>query len=147
MNDVAIKKQIIDRMLALLAPLKNDSTVRKIERVTSPWLTEQIRPAIHLVVNPERVIDQDTAGWTMEFSVDVRLIFESQRDPYLKADELEAFIQKEFEGDLQLNQLANHVDYEGDTPYVDEVQKPDGGIFLHYNVQYRRFKANPYARY
>lgn len=152
----AIKTQIIARLLAALAPLKKQSdqtlNVRKIERVTNPTLMEEVRPAIHVVIGQEAVLEQDERGYTCEFPAVFRIIFEDARDPYTTGDKLAALVQTKIEGDEQLTKtdgtgLASKITYEGDFPYANEINKPAAGIFLTYSVEYRRYRADPERSY
>ncbi len=142
-----IKTQILARVKTLLDALKTAAVVRKVERVTSPFLLETTTPALHIYVGPENQIEQDNFGYVMEFPLVLRCIFAEERDPYSKGDELEAQAQKTIEADPQLNQLACLLRYEGDDPYVNEIDKPSGGVYVHYTVQYRRKKADPETNY
>jgi hypothetical protein len=76
-----IKKQIIARLLALCEPMRTNAlALRVIERKRTPFLTEAVLPALHLVVGDESVIEEDTRGWTMEFPVFFKFITADARD-------------------------------------------------------------------
>ena len=151
----SIKQQIIAALLALAMPLmKNTAAIRKIERKRTLFLMEDTKPAIHLVITPETVVDEDTRGYDIEFHALYKIICDDARDPADLADGVAAFLQTAIESDPQLNgasgqqpSLASWVRYFGDTPFTQEELKPDGGILVTFLVRYRRLKGDPNTTY
>lgn len=143
----SIKKQIIDRMLAVLLPLKEENRVRKVERVHGLFLQETVVPALHLVIGDESVAGQDNYGYTIQFAVGFELIFSEVRDPEGKADEMAAFIQEKMESDPQLSSLADAITYDSCQPFVSEESKTPAVVVVNYVLQYRRKRANPAENY
>ena len=146
----SVKKQAIARLFQVLEPLKIQNNFRAIERKQDLFASAAVLPAIQVVIGDEDVIEgsgEDNRGYTMEFPVAIKIMFEEQRDPYTLQDDVSAWIQEKAESDLQLARLINWLRYIGDTPFTNEIGKPGGGIILHYLVQYRRERARPDVNY
>jgi hypothetical protein len=151
----SIKQKIIAALLHLAEPLrKNDAHIRKIERKRTLFLLEDTKPAIHLVITPETVVEEDMRGYELEFHAMFKIICDDARDPADLADGVAAFLQTAVESDPQLNgadgsgqSLASWVKYFGDTPFTQEELKPDGGILVTFLVRYRRLKGDPNTTY
>lgn len=148
MSALSIKSQIIARLLALAEPLKkSDFGFREIERKTTPFFLAAVKPAIHVIIFPEDVIEQDARGYTIEFHALFKLIIEDQRDAYALADRATGFLQEKIESDTQLSGLASKLEYASDQPFTEEALKPAGGNSLMYLINYRRLRTNPYTLY
>ena len=145
----SIKKQIIARVLELLDVLKTDAGIRDLERKRDLFLQAAKYPAIHVIDGAEipAESEEDNVGYTLEFPLVIKLMVEDQRDPYGATDELVPFIQKIIESDTQLNGLANWVRFEGEAPFVHEINKPLGGSLVNYRIQYRRKRGEPETTY
>jgi hypothetical protein len=147
----SIKKQIITRVLELLGALKSDgeSQVREVERKRDLFLQAAKYPAVHVIDGAEipGEAEEDNIGYTLEFPLVIKVMVEDQRDPYSATDELVPFIQKIIESDTQLSGLANWVRFEGETPFVHEINKPLAGSLVNYRIQYRRKRGEPEANY
>jgi len=119
------------RILALLQPLMNIGVslpgradavkLRKVELKSTVFLTETVKPALHLVIGDELALDEDERGYRINFPIAFKLIISEQREPEVLAMELSAFIQTAIEADAQLsnrcgNGLASAVKYQGDRP-------------------------------
>lgn len=143
----SIKSQAICRLLEICEALKtNGAEVRTIKRVLSPFLTEDIKPALHLVIGHEVVIEQDTRGYRSEFPASFKLILDDGNDRYEKADWLVAWLQEQIEADEQLGGLVSKITFDGVYPYVDEII-PGGFILVSYKIEIRRAKAQPDVNY
>ena len=142
----SIKKQMMTRVGVLLA---NVSGAREVKRTKDIFLGAAKLPALHYVDGPERVTEQgeDTQGFTMRFTLYIECILEEQRDPHGEKDDLVAAVQTAIEADRDLNDLANWVRYQGETPFVLEQTKPTVGSVVEYLVEYRRKVALPATNY
>ena len=143
----SVKSQIVERLLAILQPLQDGGTVRKIVREHALFALEAVRPALHVVTGEERVIEQDSHGYRVEFPLALQIIFAEQRDPYTAGDEFEAAVQAVIEADEQLEGLASKITYNGAAPFVSEEAKPNAYVVVEYLVEYRRAKAAPKVNY
>jgi hypothetical protein len=143
----AIKAQILNRVKELLDPLVQQEIVRKVERKTSILLLEPMTPAIHIVAGQEQVTEEDIYGYTMSFLLDLKVIFLQGSDPGPQSDELEKQVQQKIEADPQLNQLANEIKYDGNQPFINAENAPDGGTIVQYTITYRRKKGQPDLSY
>jgi hypothetical protein len=56
-------------------------------------------------------------------------------------------VQRIMEQDLQLGGLVNWIKGGEEQPFIAEVGKPVGGALVHYVVEYRRMRADPYRSY
>ncbi len=137
----SIKTRIIKRVLEICAPLVSDGKVRKVERTSSLFLLETIKPSIHLVVGDESGVVEDERGYTANFPLMVKIILDDARDPYGASDFLVPFVQGKLESDEQLAGLASKITYDGELPFTEEALKPDGGTVLMYLVEYRRMRG------
>lgn len=148
MND-PIKLAILNRVLANLAPLTQDNpqTARIVERKASLLETSEISPAIFVVAYPERVIEEDTVCYTLEFGLVIQLFFTPGRDPGEATDRFEAAVQTALEADDQLGEFINWLKYESNNPFVIEEGGTDGGTIMQYTVQYRRARGAPHKTY
>lgn len=137
--------------MELLDALKatGDTRVREVERKRDLFLQAGKYPAIHIIDGAELPAEseEDNLGYTLEFPLIIKVMVEDQRDPYGATDELVPFIQKTIEADPQLNGLVNWVRFEGEAPFVHEINKPLGGSLVNYRVQYRRKRGEPEQSY
>ena len=117
--------------------LGNVSGAREVKRTKDIFLGAAKLPALHYVDGPERVTEQgeDTQGFTMRFTLYIECILEEQRDPQGEKDDLVAAVQTAIEADRDLNDLANWVRYQGETPFVLEQTKPVVGSVVEYLVE------------
>ena len=154
---MSIKSQIITRILALLEPLISQGVsipgradvvkLRKVLRKNTVFHLEQIKPALHLVVGDEQVLDEQEQGYTMTFQLALKILISEVADAELIGDELCAFIQTHIEADQQLGSLVSKITYQGDRPSLNDQGKPDGEIIVDYVVEYRRYRGDPARSY
>ncbi len=149
MADLSIKQQIIARILSNLEALATDSATgfRKVFRATQPVLLNPITPSLQIIINPQHLVEEDTAGYVFEFPLDLWITVADPRDPYGVADALAPFVEEALENDLQLNSLANVIRPDGDQPFTNELTAGTGGSVLLYTVQYRRKRAQSTVHY
>lgn len=143
----SVKSQIINRLLDLAQPLQAEGKFRKIERKSAVLLQESVKPAIHLVIGDEIVMQEDERGYWMEFPAVFQLIIADNRDPYALADTSVAYLQEKIESDPQLSCLVVKVVYDGELPMTSETEKPVGYTLVNYLIQYRRYKSDPSKNY
>lgn len=154
-QEQSIKQRIIERILELCEPMKGAHGVRVIERKRTLFLVEAVKPAIHLVVGPEIVLEEDNRGYRCEFSVFLKILVEDARNVADVADSIVWKLQTAIEGDAQLNAgdedtsdaLAIKTTYDGEQPFGEDILKPEGGAVLGYVVEYRRLIAQPKSNY
>ena len=143
----SIKARIIKRILEICAPLLADGKVRKIERKSSIFLLEPVKPAIHLVIGDEHGVVEDERGYTATFPAMVKLILDDARDPFALSDTIVPFVQGKMESDEQLGGLASKITYDGELPFTEEALKPDGGTVMMYLIKYRRLRGDATTSY
>lgn len=146
-NLQSVKSQILARVVDLVSVMKSDGTFRLLERRNALFLTEAIRPALHIVSGDETALVEDERGYTMKFPLVFQAIYDAQRDPYGAADNFEAALQRIIESDEQLAGLASKITYEGASPFVSEEQKPAALVVVMYQVEYRRLRSKPEKNY
>jgi len=105
----AIKKQIIDRILSNLAPLK-PSTFRDITRELDAVKDSKALPALMIYDGPETTVSKTSTQWTCRFPVYFKIVFSSMRNTQATKDALVAEVQKKIEADLTLNSLGGIID-------------------------------------
>jgi hypothetical protein len=143
----SIKKQIMDKLLALLEPMHASGLVRSITREVDLTINAPSRPALQLYDGPERLTAKDTRGRTYQFDIAVKILVENQRDLGAAKDALVPEVQRILESNLQLDGLAVIVDGGEEVPFVSELQKPLGGSLVMYTIQYRRVLGDPTQTY
>ena len=143
----SIKQQIIARILILCDPLVAQGIFRKVERKNALFLTEAVKPALHVVTGDETVLIEDERGYTMQVPVAFQAIFSEQGNVANAADQFEQLLQAAIETDEQLAGLCNKITYNGASPFNSEELKPAGLDIVMYQVEYRRYRANPQRSY
>lgn len=121
--------------------------VRSITRELDPLKSSDALPALMIYDEPENELEQDFHGRTYEFMVTFKLLFTSQRDLPAEKDRLVPELQKIIESDVQLGGLANIVDGGAEQPFINELGKPVGLVFVSYQVKYRRVLGDPFTTY
>ena len=135
------------RLLELAEPLRASAGFRKIERKRTLFLLEAVKPAIHLVIGDETVIEEDDRGYRCQFPAMFKVVVSDTRDTEDASDAAVAYLQEAIEADGQLNgggdkPLANKATYEGELPFTEEISKPEGGAVVSYNIEYRRYRGD-----
>jgi len=143
----SVKTKLIAKLLDICQPLVTNQVVRHLERKHALFLTEAVKPALHVVIGDEKVLYQDERGYNMQFPVAFQIIFDENRDPEARSDAFEAFLQTNIEADEQLGGLASKITYNGAAPFVLEELKPVALTVVMYLVEYRRYKAAPNLGY
>jgi hypothetical protein len=89
----SIKKQILDRILSDLAPLK-PGTFREITRELDPVKDSKALPALMINGGPETTFSKSATQWTCRFPVYIRIHYLSARDAQSVKDNLVSEVQK-----------------------------------------------------
>ncbi len=134
-----IKKQIMDRVLSNLAPLKANGTFRDITREWDVLRPSKALPALMVADGRERTIANSATVWTCRFDLLLRLVFPFARDK----DALVSEVQKKIEGDLTLNSLGTIVDAGNEEPAVVSSSATVHRTELRYSVEYTRKIGDP----
>jgi hypothetical protein len=143
----SVKRQIIARVMDLLETLKQqDPGVRSVKRQRGFAVGNDPKPSIAVIVGAEGLASEDNAGLELEFPIFFKIDVEG-KDPYDLADQFAETVQRQVESDRQLSGLANEMLYQGETPFSNEANSPEGGTLLHYLVRYRRQRAKPELSY
>ena len=143
----SVKTQIISALKAIGEQLVKNGTVRKCVRKHALFLTEAVKPALHIVVGDEKTIGEDERGYNLQVPVAFQIIFDENRDPEDRSDEFEAFMQTQIEADEQLGGLASKITFNGSAPFVLEQLQPSCLTVVMYLVEYRRVRGNPNVGY
>ena len=138
----SIKKQIMDRIAADLAPLK-PATFRDITREHDSTRDSKALPALMIYDGPEVTVSKTTTQWTCRFPVFFKIFFNSPRDSQATKDALVTEIQKKIEADLTLNSLGGIIDAGNEQPAVTADSNPVHRTTLVYTVEYKRKIADP----
>ncbi|MCX7723547.1 MAG: hypothetical protein N2379_10910 [Verrucomicrobiae bacterium] len=151
-RQLPVKERIVARLLELLEGLRAQGVVRKVSRELTVLAAESVRPAIHLVVGDENVVGRDNQGYTCEFAVAFNILIADARSNYRVAEQIAAEVQRAVESDPQLlgadpQPLCVSVEYRGQTPFSDELTRPEGGTILQYQIRYRRSYGAPDVSY
>lgn len=134
-----IKKQIMDRVLSNLAPLKTNGTFRDITREWDVLKSSKAIPALMVHDGEESTVSKTATVWTCRFSVYLRLVFPFARDK----DALVSEVQKKIEADMTLNSLGGIVDGGNEEPTAQAASTGVHRTALRYTVQYTRKIGDP----
>ncbi|HKQ39581.1 MAG TPA: hypothetical protein VJ063_16005 [Verrucomicrobiae bacterium] len=136
-----IKKQIMDRVLANLAPLKTNGTFRDITREWDVLRPSKALPALMVADGEERTVSSSGTVWTCRFDLHLRVVFPFARDK----DALVSEVQKKIEGDMTLNSLGSIVNAGNEEPAVVSASATVHRTELRYTVEYTRKIGDPTA--
>ena len=136
-----IKKQIMDRVLSNLAPLKANGTFRDITREWDLLRPSKALPALMIADGRETTYSKTSTVWTCRFDLHLRLVFPKAADK----DTLVSEVQKKIEGDPTLNGLGGIVDAGNEDPTVIGDWATVHRTALRYTVQYTRKIGDPTA--
>lgn len=134
-----IKKQIIDRVLSNLAPLKTNGTLRDITREWDVLKPSKALPALMVHDGEETTFAKTSTVWTCRFDLHLRLVFPFARDK----DALVSEVQKKIEADMTLNNLGAIVDAGNEEPTVLGGSATVHRTTLRYTIQYTRKIGDP----
>src|SRR5688572_24381448 len=134
-----IKKQIMDRVLSNLAPLKTNGTFREITREWDVLKPGKALPALMVYDGEESTVSKTSTVWTCRFPVYLRLVFSAADSK----DAMVSEVQKKIEGDLTLNSLGTIVDAGNEESTVIGQANPVHRTSLRYTVQYTRKIGDP----
>ena len=138
----AVKKQIMDRILADLAPLK-PATFRDITRELDAVRDAKALPALMIYDGPETTVEKTATQWTCRFPVYFKIVFSSPRNSQATKDALVTEVQKKIEADLMLNNLGGIIDAGNEEPAPTADSNPIHRATLTYTVEYKRKIADP----
>ena len=138
----SIKKQIVDRILSDLAPLK-PSVFRDITREHDSTRDSKALPALMIYDGPEKTVAKDTTQWTCRFSAYFKIVFTAPRNAQATKDALITEIQKKIEADLTLNSLGGIIDAGNEEPAPNADSNPIHRTTLIYTVEYKRKIGDP----
>ncbi|HTD85733.1 MAG TPA: hypothetical protein VK850_04085 [Candidatus Binatia bacterium] len=136
-----IKKQIMDRVLSNLAPLKTNGTFRDITREWDVLRPSKALPALMVADGKETTLSKTATVWTCRFDLQLRMVFAFARDK----DALVSEVQKKIEADMTLNTLGAIVDAGNEEPAVTSESATVHRTTLRYTVQYARKIGDPTA--
>src|SRR5436190_6137356 len=111
----SLKKQIIDRILSNLAPLK-PGTFRDITREHDSTRDSKALPALMIFDGEELTVAKSTTQWTCRFPVHFKIVFSAPRNSQPTKDALVTEVQKKIEADLTLNNLGGIIDAGNELP-------------------------------
>src|SRR5687768_15716457 len=136
-----IKKQIMDRVLSNLAPLKTNGTFRDITREWDVLKPSKAMPALLVYDGEESTVSKTATVWTCRFPVYLKIVFPL----VVNKDALVSEVQKKIEGDMTLNSLGAVVDAGNEEPSPAPGSNVVHHTSLRYTVQYTRKIGDPYA--
>ena len=134
-----IKKQIMDRVLSNLVPLKTNGTFRDITREWDVLKPSKALPALMVHDGEETTMSKTSTVWTCRFPVYLRIVFPFARDK----DSLVSEVQKKIEADMTLNGLGAIVDGGNEEPTVVAESAAIHRTSLRYTIQYTRKIGDP----
>ena len=134
-----IKKQIMDRVLSNLAPLKANGTFRDITREWDVLRPSKTLPALMVFDAEESTVSKTSTAWTCRFPVYLKLVFESAANK----DALVSEVQKKIEADMTLNGLGEILDGGNEEPSTVGKSSPVHRTTLRYTVEYTRKIGDP----
>jgi hypothetical protein len=149
----SIKKRILARIIANFQPMLSSTNptpagrLRQVKREMDFLKWSEALPALMLYDGDEEIVGEDERGITVQFPIMLKLCWSDHRDLSTKKEELVPEVQRIMESDLQLGGLANWVKGGEEEPFINEIGKPDGGALVHYLVEYRRMRGDPYQTY
>ena len=134
-----IKKQIIDRVLSNLAPLKTNGTFRDITREWDVLRSSKALPALMVADGEETTFSKTSTVWTCRFDLHLRMVFPLAPDK----DALVSEVQKKIEGDMTLNNLGAIIDAGNEEPAVVGDSATVHRTALRYTIEYTRKIGDP----
>ena len=134
-----IKKQIMDRVLSNLAPLKTNGTFRDITREWDVLKPSKAMPALLVYDGEESTVSKTATVWTCRFPVYLKIVFPLAANK----DALVSEVQKKIEADLTLNSLGAIVDAGNEEPSPQAESAAVHRTSLRYTVQYTRKIGDP----
>lgn len=134
-----IKKQIMDRVLSNLAPLKTNGTFRDITREWDVLKPSKALPALMVFDGEEETVSKTNTVWTCRFPVVLKIVFAVAPDK----DALVSEVQKKIEADMTLNSLGGIIDGGNEEPSTLANSHPVHRTTLRYTVQYTRKIGDP----
>lgn len=134
-----IKKQIMDRVLSNLAPLKTNGTFRDITREWDVLKPGRALPALMVHDGEETTVSKTATVWTCRFPLHLRIVFPFARSK----DALVSEVQKKIEADMTLNNLGAVVDGGNEEPATVAEASPVHRTALNYTIQYTRKIGDP----
>ena len=141
----SIKKQIMDRVLTTLSPLKTNGTFREITREVDRLRDSKALPALMVADGPESTFSRTDTVWTCRFTLELRIFFARPRDAATRKDALLAEVQKTLEADITLGALGRILDSGNEEPVRAADSESTHATVLRYTVQYTRRVADPYV--
>lgn len=146
----AIKKQIRDRWVTLVTPLKVTLGLRA-DPVWSvdPLQVIQPLPTLLLYTTDDIETSVDNRGRTKQFNITNKFCFANPREATLKdtEDSYVMEITKLLEADIQLGGLANIVNQREVESFITSLQAPVGIVLVTWRVEYRTRLAQPDLAY
>jgi hypothetical protein len=135
----SIKKQIMDRVLSNLAPLKTNGTFRDIGREWDVLRLSKALPALMVCDGEETTVSKTSTVWTCRFPLHLKLVFSGAAGK----DTLVSEVQKKIEGDMTLNSLGAIIDAGNEEPVTLAHANPVHRTTLRYTIQYTRKIGDP----
>lgn len=144
-----IKKQLLAAIETTLGELKTAGLIRTLKVSRFQGVTNAPCPYVHVMAGEETNITEveDFRGYTLQFTLQVSILLDGYQNNEGLLRDLESLIQVKLETDLTAGGLAMSVLYLGDVPFTSTERENAGGNELHYQVTYRRAKADPAAGY
>jgi hypothetical protein len=139
----SIKKQILDRVLSNLAPLKTNGTFRDISRESDTLKESKALPALMVYDGPESTVSKTATVWTCRFNVYLKINFPAARNAGVTKDALVTEVQKKIEADMTLNNLGLIIDAGNEEPLTRADANRLHQTTLRYAVQYTRKIGDP----
>lgn len=144
---MSVFKSCLDQILAQLQPLADDGSFREVAVRLSAITDAKAYPACHVIPGDETTGEADICGYTLTRQILIKITFSEYREPFGKAAELVAAVQRAVESDRELNGLAKGFEYTGEQPFITDSTTPMAGTFLTYQLTYRRKVADPDTSY
>jgi hypothetical protein len=139
-----IKKQILDRVLSTLQPLKTNGTFRDISRQMDRLVDSKALPVLMIVDGPEKTHARTDTVWECRFTLELQIVFARPRDAAARKDVLVAEVEKTLEGDITLGGLGRILDAGNEQPVQGADSDQTHRSVLRYTIQYTRKIGDPY---
>lgn len=144
---MSVYQACLEQILAHLQPLAENGSFREVAIRLAAITDAKAYPAVHVIPGDESAGEDDLCGYTLTRQILIKIVFSEYREPFPVAAGLVAAVQTAIESDTELGGHAKSFVYRGEQPFITEATQPRAGVFLTYEMVYRRKVADPETGY
>jgi hypothetical protein len=144
---MSVFQSCLEQILLQIQPLLDNGSFREVAIRLAAITDAKAYPAVHLIPGDESAGEEDICGYTCTRQVLVKIVFSEYREPFAAAAGLVSAVQAAIESDTSLAGHAKSFVYRGEQPFITDATQPRAGVFLTYEMIYRRKVADPETGY